>query len=398
MTSSSEQNPAVKVTLVDILKTGFTLCCRLPWVVGTTLLRRWWPWSTYKPPPLKEHLFRHVMTCFGNHIPLSIWQWGSTRDTSGSNLRTSTRYSHIPHLFESVRREEFSGYWFCRGIAENIVQPRDADIVLLHAHGGGYVAVHPSVCAPEWAFLAEVLQKHGITTAIFSLDYTLAPRGVFPKQRDEIAAAYDWINKDMGVDVSKIVVVGDSAGGHLIMSLLVRLHEMQQQNLNTNGDAIDLRPKAAVLISPWVNLYTSHPRTLELYWEERLHKGSLDSYCEMLLRDASPEAAQIYGNFAVGRDVRGSWTDILPPRTLVTAGSDELVFIYDIEDFVKQARADGADVALDIADGQNHTWQCAEAFMQQGRLLDLPMGEDLPDDLMPGFQALAMDILKLIRN
>lgn len=60
-----EPNPDLPVTILDLIQTSLTLCFRVPWVIGTTLLRRWWPWNqTYKPPPVREHLFRHVMTWY----------------------------------------------------------------------------------------------------------------------------------------------------------------------------------------------------------------------------------------------------------------------------------------------------------------------------------------------
>lgn len=330
----------------------------------------------------------------GNHVPLSVWQWYTASDTSGSNLKTSTRYGHIPHLFAPVRTPDFCGYWICLGLAQEPVSPRDADLVLLHAHGGGYVSGHPSVGAPEHVFLAEILQQNNVTTAIFSLDYTLAPRGTFPKQRDEAVAAYNWLCGEMDVHPSKIIVIGDSAGGHVIMSLLVGLNERRSQS----GNIGDSRPAAAVLVSPWMNLHTSHPRALELHWEERLFKRSLDTYCKWILRGASPELDQLYGNFALGREVRGSWADILPARTWITAGAEEFVFLYDIEDFVAQAREDGANVVLDVAAGKNHTWQCAEAFGQQSCLLAVPLDEALPGDLMKGYMELAMGILQILSS
>ncbi|KAL4864443.1 hypothetical protein BDV12DRAFT_176221 [Aspergillus spectabilis] len=392
-----EPNPRPPVTVFDFIQTSLTVCFRLPWVVGASLLRRWWPWNnTYKAPPLREHLFRHVMTCLGNHVPLSVWQWYTASDTSGSNLKTSVRYGHIPHLFEPVRTPKFSGYWLCRGISQEPIEPRDADFVFLHAHGGGYVSGHPSVGTPEHVFLAEILQQHNLTTAIFSLDYALAPKAAFPKQRDEAIAAYNWLRKDLGVQASKIIVIGDSAGGHVIMSLLVGLNVTSSHQTSFDGEAIDIRPAAAVLVSPWMNLHTSHPRALELHWEERLFKRSLDTYCKWILRDADRETDLLYGNFALGREARGSWADILPARTWITAGAEEFVFLYDIEEVVAQAKEDGADIVLDVANGKNHTWQCAEAFGQQSRLLALALSEELPSNLMKGYRELALGLLKLM--
>ncbi|KAL4964022.1 alpha/beta hydrolase [Aspergillus stella-maris] len=393
MSLSKEPNPATPITVFDLIQTGFTVCFRLPWVVGTTLLLRYRPWNTYRPPPLREHLFRHVMTCLGNHVPLPLWQWYLAPDTSGSNIKTSTRYGHIPHLFEWVQTKKYTGYWLLRSLSVEPIEPRDADIVILHAHGGGYVSGHPSTGAPEHIFLSEILESKGVKTAVFSLDYTLAPKAAFPIQRDEIIAAWDWLVDDLGVTLEKIVVMGDSAGGHLIMSLLFGLYERSK----TDGFA-HTKPAAAVLVSPWLNLHSDHPRTMELYWEERLHKRSLDTYCEWILRDASKEEDLLYGNFASGREKRGSWKDILPPRMLITAGSEELVFLYDIEDFVKQARTDGADVVLHVELGKNHAWQCSEALGQQGRLLALVKDKDVPQGIMPGYLELAMGILNISKG
>ncbi|KAL4905492.1 hypothetical protein BDW74DRAFT_177860 [Aspergillus multicolor] len=374
-----EPNPELPITIVDLIQTGFTLCFRLPWVAASTLIRRWWPWNS-----------------LGNHIPLSVIQWHSSSDRSGSYFKQSVRYGHIQHLFEPVRTPEFHGNWICRGLSEAAVEPRDADLVLFHVHGGGYAVGHPCISAPEHVLLAEILERHKITSAIISLDYTLAPRGTFPKQRDEAMAAYDWLCGDMGVNPSRIIVIGESAGAHLILSLLVGLHERRIQKPAPEGGSKDLRPAAAVLVSPWINLHTSHPRALELHWEERLFKRSLDTYCKWMLRNATPENDLLYGNFALGREARGSWADILPSRSWITAGGDELVFLYDIEDFVEQAKSDGAGVVFQITPGKNHAWQCAEAFGQQTRLLALPMDEKLPDDLMEGYRELAESLLRII--
>ncbi|KAL5355589.1 Alpha/Beta hydrolase protein [Aspergillus floccosus] len=375
MVSLPDPNPAPTITAWDLVQTGITVCFRLPWTIFATLARRWSPWSSYRPPPLKEHLFRHVMTCLGNHVPQSIWN-RSFGDPTGASLLTSTRYSHLnKQIFQLVRRRDFSGYWFCRGLSIDPIEPRRADLVILHAHGGGYALGHPSASAPEHILLAEILQRHRITTAIFSIDYTLSPTGKFPKQRDEILAAYDWLRGDMGIDSGRIVVMGDSAGGHLILTLLVGLHERELASNLQLGEKMD-KPAAAVLVSPWVNLYTSHPRFLEMHWEERLFKLSLDTWCSTLFQGTPEKIVNVYGNFALAQAERGSWVDILPRRTWVSAGSEELAFRYDIEDFVDVAKQDSASIVLEVEEGKDHSWQCAEAFSQHARLLDTTMEVD----------------------
>jgi acetyl esterase/lipase len=331
----------------------------------------------------------------GNNTPGSLWD--NVADRTGQNLLTSNRYGHLKRqIYQNVRRADFCGFWLCRGLSAEAIHPRDADLVLFHCHGGGYVSFHPSAGAPEHLFMAELLQRRGLTVAIFSLDYTLAPAATFPKQRDEAIAAYDWINKELGVDASKIVVIGDSAGGHLIVSLLTGLHQRYQRANNGEGaDHHQDRPAGAILVSPWLNLHTSHPRALALHWEERLFKRSLDKCCEQVMRDAPAGIAEVYSNFAVDVAARGSWKEILPDRTWVSAGAEELVFLYDIEDFVAHARRDGAAIVLDVTAGKNHTWQCSEALGQHPRLLAMKPGED-DEGLMTGYRRIAEEILKLV--
>ncbi|OJJ44403.1 hypothetical protein ASPZODRAFT_135227 [Penicilliopsis zonata CBS 506.65] len=385
-----EPNPVPRLTTSNRFQVLITYLFRIPWVTVTTLARRWSPFSTYKPPPLREHLFRHVMTCIGNNTPPGV---GWIIDRNGDKLLSSTRYAHLrSQIYRPVRTPEFAGFWFCRGLSSEVLDPQTADLVLYQIHGGGYVAGHPGASAPEHLFVAEILAQQGISTAIFSLDYTLAPKATLPTSINEAVTAYDWLTGPVNkIDPAKIFVIGESAGGHLVISLLTALHERSSRSSSCTGKETppsSTKPAAAFLVSPWVNLYTSHPRVLSLYWEERLFKISLDKSCDMVLKGTPSEFESVYGNFAVDNDKRASWKDILPAQTWVSAGSEELVFRYDIEDFVDHAKRDGATISLDIKEGANHTWQCAEASAQHSKLLAMKPGE-MDSTLMAGYQAIA---------
>jgi acetyl esterase/lipase len=56
----------------------------------------------------------------------------------------------------------------------------------------------------------------------FAIDYRLAPEHPFPAAEDDALAAYRWL-LSQGHDPAKIVVAGDSAGGHLAVGLALRL-------------------------------------------------------------------------------------------------------------------------------------------------------------------------------
>src|SRR5690606_26754948 len=57
---------------------------------------------------------------------------------------------------------------------------------------------------------------------VFSCDYRLAPTNQFPSAADDVRAAYDWLVRE-GHDPARIVVAGDSAGGHLAVDLVLEL-------------------------------------------------------------------------------------------------------------------------------------------------------------------------------
>lgn len=320
-----------------------------------------------------------------NNVPLAVIQQLMVRD--GGQLRDSIRYKDLNrHIFQCIQRENFSGYWICRGLSPEPINPVDADILLLYVHGGGYVIGHPAENAPELLFMAELLAEKGLETAIFSLNYSLMPNGYFPTQINQLFAAYEWIVHTTGVDPSKILIMGESAGAHLVLSFLTFLSEM-------NESASLPKPGSAYLLSPWANLRSDHPETLALHWEDRLFKQSLDVSAKDFLRNATSDQLDLYENFATDNDSskRHPWDEILPNITRVSAGSDELVFLYDIRDFVRNAQKDGAEVSITIKDGVDHAWQSNEAggfrpqFLGQSR-------QSINKSIMPGYREIAEDI------
>ena len=111
---------------------------------------------------------------------------------------------------------------------------------IIYLHGGGYVA-----CGPEThASIVTQLSSHSRTTVLFPV-YRLAPKFPFPSAIDDCLIVYkDLLEK--GVEAKNISLVGDSAGGGLVMALLQILSK----------EKIDF-PSSAILISPWTDLTLS---------------------------------------------------------------------------------------------------------------------------------------------
>ena len=112
--------------------------------------------------------------------------------------------------------------------------------IIIYLHGGAYVA-----CGPEThSSVVTQLSSYSKTTVLFPV-YRLAPKFPFPSAIDDCLIVYkDLLEK--GIEAKNISLVGDSAGGGLVMALLQILSE----------EKIDF-PSSAVLVSPWTDLTLS---------------------------------------------------------------------------------------------------------------------------------------------
>ncbi len=91
-----------------------------------------------------------------------------------------------------------------------------------------------AVLPPEQAWGLWLSRLTGLP--VFAVDYRLAPRHRFPTVR----AGWDWLTSQ--VPPERVVIVGDSAGGHLSVDLLL------QPDVTANG------PAALTLFSPLIDL------------------------------------------------------------------------------------------------------------------------------------------------
>ena len=118
--------------------------------------------------------------------------------------------------------------------------------MVVYLHGGGFVNLSPETHAKLTKQIAV-----GTGAIVVSVDYHLAPEHPYPAGLEDCLAAFRWVRDNaeaLGGDHSRIAVAGDSAGGNLAATMVLRLL-----------DADEEPPAAAVLLVPWLDLANDTP-------------------------------------------------------------------------------------------------------------------------------------------
>lgn len=210
---------------------------------------------------------------------------------------------------------------------------------MLYLHGGGFVSGSPVTHRPITASLARSTRRR-----VFSLDYRLAPEHRYPAALDDALAAYRWL-LERGDAVHPLVLAGDSAGGGLVLSTLVRVR-----------DAGLPLPAAAVCLSPWADLagtgesIRSNDGRCAMFRPQ-----NITDFAGAYLGDASPVDPFASPVFA---DLAG-----LPPL-LLQVGATELLLDDSRRVHEKIQRAGGTS-RLEVFDGVFHGWQMLSGIMPE---------------------------------
>ncbi len=212
---------------------------------------------------------------------------------------------------------------------------------VLYLHGGGYTTMSPRTHRCVTSRLATWSD-----TALFALDYRLAPEHPFPAALDDAVAAYHALI-DMGPPASELVVAGNSAGGGLALALLLKLR-----------DAAMPMPAAAVLFSPWTDLAATGNSITENDASDPLFHGSwVARQARHYLGDTpatDPLASPVYADLAG-----------LPP--LLIQASDSEVLLDDSRRVAENASRAGVKTTLRIWHKVPHGWQIFAPILPEGR-------------------------------
>ena len=219
---------------------------------------------------------------------------------------------------------------------------------LLMIHGGGLVIGRPAV---NDRLCGEIARDLGVL--VVSPEYRKAPEHPFPAALDDVHAAWAWLLREavaLGVDGTRIVVGGESAGGGIAAALAQRLH-----------DEGGPQPIGQLLFCPMLDDRTAARHELDevrhFVWNNRANRFGWRSYLGV-----EPGAATVptYAVAARREDRAG-----LPP-SWIGVGDIELFHDEDAA-YAERLRAAGVPVELDVVPGAVHGFETWAADTQLAR-------------------------------
>jgi acetyl esterase/lipase len=224
---------------------------------------------------------------------------------------------------------------------------------VLYLHGGGYLVGSPT---SHRALLAHLGRAAG--APVHAIDYRLAPEHPFPAALDDAVAAYRALLA-AGHPAQRIAVAGDSAGGGLTMSLLLRLR--------TLGSEL---PGSVGLISPWLDLDLRSPAI----WANANTDALLDpSWLAGAADDYRADASDAPELRPLEADLSG-----LPPLHVVTGAVE--VLVGDSDALVERAREAGVTVTYRREPGMWHAYPIFAGLLAEADVAVSELGAALGQD------------------
>ena len=206
------------------------------------------------------------------------------------------------------------------------------DRVLLCLHGGGYVVCSMYSHRKVYGHLAKAIGCRALIP-----HYRRAPEHVHPAPVDDAATAYGWLI-DRGIAPGHIALTGDSAGGALAVTTLLRARE---RNLPM--------PAATMPLSPWVDMEITGEtlvsnREKDVLVQKEIVEGLAATFLGEGGNRKDPLANPLYA------DLKG-----LPPMYIQVGGDETL--LDDSRRLAERVRQAGGDVRLDVFPEMQHVFQ-----------------------------------------
>ena len=203
--------------------------------------------------------------------------------------------------------------------------------VILHCHGGGYSTGSSLYARTLTSKLAE-----STSMDVLCFDYRLAPEHPYPAATEDAMKAWNYLMLS-GYGARVVILTGDSAGGNLALSLVLKLKEEGR-----------ILPGGLVLMSPWTDLTSSGKSfTTKAELDPVLDSAYIDRMIHAYAEGQNlknPFISPLFGNF-----------DGFPP-TYIQVGENEILLSDSLR--LHQNLVDAnVSVKMDTYPGMWHVFQ-----------------------------------------
>ena len=204
--------------------------------------------------------------------------------------------------------------------------------ILVYVHGGGY-----TILGANSTLNNSVPMANATGLRVISIDYSLAPSSKWNQITSEVVSVIQAL-KDQGYSLDNIAMYGDSAGGGLVASSVLK---MQDEGIGI--------PSALVLWSPWTDVSGTGDTYFTLkradpFISEKMLKNMGGAYADPK-GQKKPYVSPVYGNFTKG----------FPP-TMIQVGTKEIILSDSVRLYQSLDQA-GIPVKLDVYEGMPHVFQ-----------------------------------------
>jgi acetyl esterase/lipase len=267
---------------------------------------------------------------FGAHTPPHVMR--ARFERFARSERETMQRKHPQLVFEEHRLDTLE----LEGVRTTAV-PR---CVVLHLHGGAFVF---GSCA---TYRTRALRfSYRLDAEVFVPEYRLAPEHPFPAALDDALKAYLYVRTLR--PHAPILLSGDSAGGGLALSLLVRLRELGEH-----------QPSGAILLSPWTDLATTgasvEANAGRDRWLSRAHLEAWAAYYAGSTARSTPLLSPLYADLSR-----------IAPLFLL-AGEHE-VLLDDALRVAERARRAGTEARVLVGAGMQHDWPLTLPWLDESK-------------------------------
>lgn len=215
--------------------------------------------------------------------------------------------------------------------------PREARPLVLWLHGGGFVMGSAAQDDRPCARMAVALDA-----VVVSVDYRLAPGHPFPAALEDCVAAWKFLHASrerLGIDPSRAIVAGQSAGGGLAATMVGRLIDEELPV-----------PRQLVLVYPMLDDRTGQAGLVGTHhrvWDAESNRIAWAAYLGVPGGSAEVPAAAVP---ARRTDLSGF------PPTWIGVGTHDLFYAENVE-YAARLRATRVPVELEVVPGAFHGFE-----------------------------------------